>query len=109
MIIDKEAFFQEKITSTASDRLFEAYQEHGKQVFEALAQENPEMFLRIGVQLVPETLIPIIMDSFRDHGVEALERVRTDYPDEYEEILDELSLCKHPAVFAVLRAHLGKD
>ena len=48
-------------------------------------------------------------DHFREHGAEALERVRTDNPDVYLEILDELSLCKHPAVFAVLRAHLGND
>ncbi len=47
-------------------------------------------------------------DHFREHGAEALERVRTDYPDVYLEILDELSLCKHPVVFAVLRRHLGK-
>ena len=50
-----------------------------------------------------------LMDHFREHGEEALERVRTDNPDEYEEILDELSLCKHPAVFAVLRSHLRED
>ena len=47
-------------------------------------------------------------DHFQEHGDEALERVRTDNPDVYLEILDELSLCKHPVVFAVLRRHLGK-
>ena len=109
VLIDKEDFFQDKVTSAASDRLFKAYQEHGEQVFEALAQENPEMFLRIGVQLVPEFFIPVIMDSFRKHGAKALERIRTDNPDEYLEIIDDLSLRKHPAVFAVLRAHLRED
>ena len=59
--------------------------------------------------MVSKEFMDALMDSFRDHGVEALERVRTDYPDEYEEILDELSLCKHPVVFAVLRAHLRND
>ncbi len=47
-------------------------------------------------------------DHFQEHGAETLERVRTDNPDVYLEILDELSLCKHPVVFAVLRRHLGK-
>ena len=47
-------------------------------------------------------------DHFQEHGAETLARVRTDNPDVYLEILDELSLCKHPVVFAVLRAHLRK-
>jgi len=48
-------------------------------------------------------------DDFQKHGAEGLEKIRTDYPaDVYAEILDELSLCKHPVVFAVLRRHLGK-
>ena len=109
MITDEEDLFDEKITSAASDRLFKAYQEHGEQVFEALAQENPEMFLRIGVQLVPEFFKRIIMDHFREHGAEVLERIRTDNPDEYLEIIDDLSLRKHPVIFEVLRAHLRKD
>ncbi len=49
------------------------------------------------------------LDDFRKHGAETLERLRTDYSDQYEEILDELSLCKHPVIFAVLRAHLRQD
>jgi len=57
-------------------------------------------------KMVSKEFMDALMDSFRKHGAEALERVRTDNPDEYEEILDELSLGKHPAVFAVLRAHL---
>ena len=48
-------------------------------------------------------------DDFQEHGDEALERVRTDNPDVYAEILAELSLCRHPVVFAVLRAHLRQD
>ena len=47
--------------------------------------------------------------DFQEHGAECLERFRIDYPDEYLEVIDELSLCKHPVVFAVLRAHLRKD
>ena len=109
VLIDKEDFFQDKVTSAASDRLFDDYEERGKQAIEALAQENPEMFLRIGVQLVPESFIPLIMDSFREHGAEVLERIRTDYSDQYEEILDDLSHRKHPFVFEVLRAHLRED
>ena len=50
-----------------------------------------------------------LMDHFREHGEEALERVRTDNPDEYLEIIDDLSLRKHPFIFEVLRAHLRKD
>ena len=48
-------------------------------------------------------------DHFREHGEEALERVRTDNPDEYLEIIDDLSLRKHPFIFEVLRSHLRKD
>ncbi len=54
-------------------------------------------------------VVDAYFDHLREHGAEALERVRTDNPDEYLEILDELSFVKHPAVFAVLRAHLAKD
>ena len=54
-------------------------------------------------------LVDAYLDHFAEHGAETLERVRTDYSDQYEEILDELSLCKHPVIFAVLRAHLRQD
>ena len=63
MIIDKEAFFEEKITSAASDRLFEAYQEHGKQAIEAIREENPEMYLRIMAKLLPD----VVRDAIRAH------------------------------------------
>jgi len=59
-------------------------------------------------EMFSKEFVDAYFDHFQAHGGEALERVRTDYPDEYEEILDELSLCKHPVVFAVLRRHLGK-
>ena len=62
-IIDKEAFFEEKITSAASDRLFEDFQEHGKQAFETLAQENPEMYLRIMAYHFPD----VVRDAIRAH------------------------------------------
>ncbi len=48
-------------------------------------------------------------DDFQEHGAEALERLRTDNSVAYLEVLDELSFCKHPVVFAVLRAHLRQD
>ena len=60
-------------------------------------------------KMVGKEFMDALMDSFRKHGAEALERVRTENPDEYEEILDELSHGKHPAVFAVLRSHLRED
>ena len=53
MIIDKEEFFQEKITSAASDRLFEDFQEHGEQAIEALREEQPEMYVRISSSVFP--------------------------------------------------------
>ncbi len=53
MIIDKEAFFQDKITRAYSDRLFNDFQEHGEQAIETLREEDPEMWLRIVHELVP--------------------------------------------------------
>ncbi len=47
MIIDKEAFFQDKITRAYSDRLFNDYQEHGQQAIETFREEQPVMYLRI--------------------------------------------------------------
>ena len=47
-----------------------------------------------------------LMGDFREHGAEVLERLREEQPDAYLEVLDELSFCKHPVIFAVLRAHL---
>ena len=52
-IINKEAFFQEKITRAYSDRLFKDYQEHGKQVIETFRKEQPEMYLRIVHEVTP--------------------------------------------------------
>ncbi len=61
-------------------------------------------------EMLSKEFVDAYLDDFREHGAEVLERIRTDYPvDVYAEILDELSLCKHPVVFAALRAHLGKD
>ncbi len=59
--------------------------------------------------MLSKEFVDAYLDDFREHGAEVLERVRTDNPDEYLEILDELSLCRHPVVFEVLRAHLRKD
>ena len=56
-IIDKEEFFQEKITRAYSDRLFNDYQEHGKQAIETLREENPEMWLRIAFQVLPRDVV----------------------------------------------------
>ena len=60
-------------------------------------------------EMYGKEFLDAFMDSFRKHGAEALEKVRTDNPDEYEEMLDDLSLRKHPAIFAVLRSHLRED
>ncbi len=54
MIIDKEAFFQEKITGAYADRLFKEFEEHGEQVIETFREEQPVMYLRIVHELVPE-------------------------------------------------------
>jgi hypothetical protein len=51
-IIDKETFFQEKITSAYEDRLFKDYQQHGEQAFETLRKENPEMYVLIAAWLL---------------------------------------------------------
>jgi len=57
--------------------------------------------------MLSKEFVDAYLDDFREHGAEVLERIRTDYPaDVYAEILDELSLCKHPVVFAALRTHL---
>ena len=56
--------------------------------------------------MISKEFVDAYFGHFQEHGAEGLEKVRTDYPDEYEEILDELSLCKHPVAFAVLRRHL---
>lgn len=52
-IIDKERFFQEKKTRAYYDRLFNDYQEHGKQAIETLREEDPEMYLRIVHEFTP--------------------------------------------------------
>ena len=62
-IIDKEEFFEEKITSAASDRLFDDYQEHGKQAIETIRDEQPEMYLRIMARHWPD----VVRDAIRAH------------------------------------------
>ncbi len=52
MIIDKEEFFQEKVTRAYEERLFQDYQQHGEQVFEALGKEHPEMYVRVAAWLL---------------------------------------------------------
>lgn len=52
-IINKEAFFQEKITRAYSDRLFKDFQVHGEQAIETLREEDPEMWLRIVHEVTP--------------------------------------------------------
>ncbi len=52
-IIDKEAFFQEKITGAYADRLFKEFEEHGQQAIETFREEYPEMYLRIVHEFTP--------------------------------------------------------
>ena len=66
MIIDKEEFFQEKITSAASDRLFEDFQEHGEQAIEALREEQPEMYVRIVAQFFPDVVLAAMRSLEKD-------------------------------------------
>ncbi len=63
VIIDKEAFFQEKITRACSDRLFKDFEEHGPQVIEIFREEQPEMYLRIVHEVVPEIDVLAAMKS----------------------------------------------
>ena len=56
-IIDKEAFFQEKKTRAYSDRLFNDFQEQGKQAIETLREEDPEMWLRIVFEVLPRDVL----------------------------------------------------
>ena len=64
VIIDKEAFFQEKITSAYEDRLFQAYEQHGDQAIEALRKENPEMYLRVTIWALGNDVVWDIMQSW---------------------------------------------
>ncbi len=64
MIIDKEDFFEEKITSAASDRLFDDYQEPGKQAIETIRDEQPEMYLRLMARHGPD----VVRDAIRALG-----------------------------------------
>ncbi len=61
MIIDKEEFFQDKITTAYSDRLFKDFEEHGPQAIETFRDEDPVMYLRIACQLIPE----VVLDTMR--------------------------------------------
>ena len=67
-IIDKEEFFQEKITTAYSDRLFKDYQEHGKQAIETLRKENPEMWLRIASQVLPRDVVLKVLAPYLGKG-----------------------------------------
>ncbi len=62
MIIDKEEFFQEKVTSAYEERLFKDYQRHGKQAFDTLRKEEPEMFIRIAAWLLGHD---VVLDALR--------------------------------------------
>jgi len=64
MIIDKERFFENKITHTHHDRLFKDFQEHGKQAIETFREEQPEMYLRIVHELVPTIDVLADMQSY---------------------------------------------
>ena len=66
-IINKEAFFQEKKTRAYSDRLFQAYQEHGDQAIETLREEDPEMWLRISIQLLPRGVVMKAMTPYLEN------------------------------------------
>ncbi len=57
MIIDKEAFFQEKVTKAYEERLFQDYQQHGEQVFEALGKEHPEMYVRVAAWVLGNDIV----------------------------------------------------
>ena len=56
-IIDKEAFFQDKVTTAYSDRVFKDYQERGVQAIEDIRNENPEMYIRITAQYFPDLVL----------------------------------------------------
>ncbi len=63
VIIDKEALFQEKITSAYEDRLIKDYQQHGEQAFETLAKENPERYVRVAAWLLGNDVVLDAMKS----------------------------------------------
>ena len=67
-IIDKEEFFQEKITTAYADRLFQDYQEHGEQAIETLRKENPEMWLLISIRLLPRGVVMKVMTPYLEKG-----------------------------------------
>ena len=67
-IIDKEDFFQEKKTRSYSDRLFQAYQEHGEQAIETLREEDPEMWLRIVFEVLPRDVLLEVMAPGLEKG-----------------------------------------
>ena len=63
MIIDKEAFFQDKITSAYEARLFKEFEEHGEQAFQTLAKENPEMYVRVAAWVLGNDVVLAAMQS----------------------------------------------
>ena len=70
VIIDKEAFFQEKITSAYENRLFNAYQQHGEQAFETLGKENPEMYVRVAAWVLGNDVVLAHMKVFDPYLME---------------------------------------
>ena len=62
MIIDKEEFFQEKVTRAYEERLFKEFEQHGEQAFQTLAKENPEMYVRVAAWLLGND---VILDAMR--------------------------------------------
>ena len=73
-IIDKEDFFQDKITSAYEERLFQAYEQHGDQAIEALKKENIEMYLRVSFSVLGKDVIREIMKSWDPNFVAQLYR-----------------------------------
>ena len=67
-IIDKEAFFQDKVTTAYSDRVFKDYQERGKQAIEDIREENPEMYIRITALHCPDVVRDSILALEKDYS-----------------------------------------
>ncbi len=57
MIIDKEEFFQEKVTRAYEERLFKEFEEHGEQAFQTLGKENPEMYVRVAAWVLGNDVV----------------------------------------------------
>ena len=63
VIIDKERFFENKITHIHHDRLFKDYQQHGEQAFETLGKENPEMYVRVAAWVLGNDVVLAAMKA----------------------------------------------